>query len=364
MEEIDISQLLNYFKSKVIYVLFAMSIAFCLSSIYVNRFRVPEYTNSTTILLNQASDSAAISYNELNLNKSLIKTYSSIIKSKRVLNQVIEKLNLDIKYEKLVNKVSVGEVTDTTIIRISVTDHDSQLAADIANSIAEVFSEEIAMILKIENISVIDKAEASDVATSASTIKIIGIATVAGAFISVATIFAFFYFDTTLKNEEDIERVTGLPVIGIVPISREKIKYSQHRKYYDDLAKKHKNQEILPIEREVRKIEVLEKPSLKKENEISVEKLDDKEENKKEEIKVEPNIEDYELDKTIEQEMMHLSDDTNVKIENSLDNDLAKIKIEALEKEEPTKTARSKSSKNSSSTKKKYYGASKSSSKK
>ncbi len=260
MEEIDISQLVNFFKSKIIYIIFAMAIAFCLSSIYVNKFRVPEYTNFTTILLNQANEADSNNSNQLSIdltiNQKLISTYSEIIKSKKILNQVIDKLSLDYTYGELVNKINVGKVGDTSIIKISVTDPDSSLSADIANTIAEVFSAEIATIYKIENISIIDKAEAGSVASSTSTIKIIGVSTIAGAFISVIVIFILFYFDTTLKNEEDIERITGLPVIGIVPASREKIKYSQHRKYYDDLAKRHKNQEILPIEKEIRKIEV------------------------------------------------------------------------------------------------------------
>lgn len=256
MEEIDIGQLLGYFKSKIIYIIFAMSIAFCLSSIYVNKFRVPEYTSYTTILLNQTNENASITASDLQINKSLVSTYGQIIKSKRVLRTVIQKLNLDIEYAALANSVSVGEVTDTSILRISVTDPDSSRAADIANEIAEVFSEEIQEIYKIENISIIDKAEITDVASSTSTMKIIGIATIAGAFISIAVIFVIFYFDTTIKNEEDIERVTGLPVIGIVPISREKIKGSAHRKYYEEQAKKHKTQEILPVEREVRRVEV------------------------------------------------------------------------------------------------------------
>lgn len=264
MEEIDVSQLLNYFKSKIIYVLLAMSITFCLSSIYVNRFRVPEYTNSTTILLNQANENTSINYNDVNLNKQLVSTYGEIIKSKRVLGQVIESLELDLEYKELSSRVAVGEITDTSIIRISVTDTDSELAAEIANMIADVFSKEIVEIYKIENVSIIDSAEASEIPSSASTMKIIGISTIAGAFISLAVIFILFYFDTTIKNEEDIEKATGLPVIGIVPISREKIKYSAHRKYYDDLAKKHRSQEVLPVQKEVRKMEVT--------NEINTEK--------------------------------------------------------------------------------------------
>ena len=256
MEEIDISQLLNYFKSKIIYILFAMSIAFCLSSIYVNRFRVPEYTSSTTVLLNQSSENASINANDININKSLVTTYREIMKSKMVLRQTIEILDLDIEYEELASQVGVTEITDTSIISISVTDTDPELAADIANTIASVFTKEIVEIYKIENISIIDEAEVSETPTSASTIKIVGIATIAGAFISIVAIFVIFYFDTTIKNEEDIEKITGLPVIGIVPASREKLKYSNHRKYYEDLAKKHRSNEILPVEKEVRKIEV------------------------------------------------------------------------------------------------------------
>lgn len=256
MEEIDIGQLLGYFKSKIIYIIFAMSIAFCLSSIYVNRFRVPEYTSYTTILLNKTNENASITSSDLQIDKSLVSTYSEIIKSKRVLRTVINNLSLDIEYGALASKVTVGSVTDTSILKISVTDPDSSKAASIANEIAEVFSEDIQEIYKIENISIIDVAEITSVASSTSTMKIIGIATIAGAFLSIAVIFVIFYFDTTIKNEEDIERVTGLPVIGIVPISREKIKGSAHRKYYEEKAKKHESQEILPVEREVRRVEV------------------------------------------------------------------------------------------------------------
>lgn len=272
MEEIDISQLLGYFKTKIIYIIFAMSLAFCVSSIYVNRFRVPEYTSSTTILLNKANETGTINTSDLNVDRTLVPTYGEIIKSKRVLREVINNLTLDLDYRDLYGNVSVGEVTDTSIIKISVTNTDSVLAADIANEIASVFSQEIVEIYKIENISIIDEAEASDVATSASTIKIVGVATIAGAVIAIGIIFAIFYFDTTIKNEEDIERATGLPVIGTVPMSREKIKASAHRKFYEEQAKKHKAQEILPVEREIRKVDV--DKIVNTENEIGIQSVE------------------------------------------------------------------------------------------
>ena len=236
MEEIDISQLLDYFKSKIVYIIFAMSLAFAASAIYVYNFRVPEYTSYTTVLLTQSGES--INANDLNMNNSLVSNYSEIIKSKRVLKQVISNLNLDYEFGQLQGKIVVGEVNDTDLIKISVTDADAELAADIANEIADVFVKEIPLIYGTQNTSIIDVAEVSEIASSASALKIILIITLAGAFVAVGVVFVIFYFDTTIKNEEEIERLTGLPVIGIIPLSRERIKASQHRKFYDNVAKK------------------------------------------------------------------------------------------------------------------------------
>ena len=249
MEEIDISQLLDYFKSKIVYIIFAMALAFAASAIYVYNFRVPEYTSYTTVLLTQSGES--INANDLNMNNSLVSNYSEIIKSKRVLKQVISNLNLDYEFGQLQGKIVVGEVNDTDLIKISVTDADAELAADIANEIADVFSKEIPIIYGTQNTSIIDVAEVSKVASSASALKIILIVTLAGAFVAVGVVFVIFYFDTTIKNEEENERLTGLPVIGIIPLSRERIKASQHRKFYDNVAKKNiklEQKEVLKLD--------------------------------------------------------------------------------------------------------------------
>lgn len=381
MEEIDIGQLLGYFKSKIIYIIFAMSIAFCLSSIYVNRFRVPEYTSYTTILLNKTNENASITSSDLQIDKSLVSTYSEIIKSKRVLRTVINNLSLDIEYGALASKVTVGSVTDTSILKISVTDPDSSKAASIANEIAEVFSEDIQEIYKIENISIIDVAEITSVASSTSTMKIIGIATIAGAFLSIAVIFVIFYFDTTIKNEEDIERVTGLPVIGIVPISREKIKGSAHRKYYEEKAKKHKSQEILPVEREVRRVEV--DTDVDTETEISMmrissspsnpedilrdirEELADDEDVNIESIDDDEEIEEQETDTTLLNDEENL-DEIEEEVSQAIDEVVNSIEeVEEVE-EVPIKKSSSKarSAKTKSGTAKKSYSKKSSNAKK
>ena len=133
MEEIDISQLLDYFKSKIVYIFFAMALAFALSALYVYNFRVPEYTSYTTVLLTQSGES--INANDLNMNNSLVSNYSEIIKSKRILKQVIDNLGLDMTFGELQGKVVVAEVNDTDLLKISVTVGEGERGTDCESSI-------------------------------------------------------------------------------------------------------------------------------------------------------------------------------------------------------------------------------------
>lgn len=255
MQEIDLTMLLNYFKSKIVYILFLMSITFCVSAVYVNRFRVPVFTTSTTVLLTQTNEST-ISSSDISLNNSLISTYSEIIKSKKVLRQVIDIMELDYEYDDLVSNVDVSASSGTNIIRISVTDINPTNSANIANTIATVFIDEIINYYKLDNINVVDAADVPTSPSSTSVIKIVLLATIFGFILGCVIVFIAFYFDTTLKNEEDIERITGLPVIGVIPLSREKIKGSQHRKKYEKSMKKHKSLEILPIQKEIKQVDL------------------------------------------------------------------------------------------------------------
>lgn len=266
MEEIDLTQLISYFKSKWFYVLFAVSLFFCVASIYVNQIRTLEYTSYTKIILNQAS-SEAINSNDINLNQSLVPDYTEIIKSKLVLNQVIDILDLDLEYDELVRMINVSGVNDTAVIKISVTNKDSNLACDIATTIANIFMKEIVEIYKLDNVSVLDEAEVSLKSSSTSAFKIIIVAMLAGAVISCGIIFVFFYFDTTIKSEDVIESATGIPVIGVVPFDgnvkktkTEDIKYDTEseisvEKVKETKTKISKDSEYKVVRRRTRKTE-------------------------------------------------------------------------------------------------------------
>ena len=226
MEEINLKDLWEYFISKIYIAIIVLMVAILTSNIYILFIQTPLYKSTATLVLTRAesSDSASITQNDINLNQKLVGTYSEIIKSRRVLNKVIKNLKLDTTWDKLQKKIAVSNKADTELISITVTNPDSKLAPDIANEIADVFSDDIVTIYNIQNISIIDYAIESERPFNINYTKQTAIAFIAGLVISCAIIFVMFYFDTTIKSSEEIEEKLGVTVLGSVPIHGKKKK--------------------------------------------------------------------------------------------------------------------------------------------
>lgn len=220
MEEINLKELLSYFISKIWIVFITFGLLIMFSVVNTKFIKVPLYNSSTTIVLtinNENELNTSITQNDITINQKLVATYRQIIKSRRVLDKVIENLELDMEASTLSKKVSVTNETDTELLKITVSDEDPELAAMIADEIAKVFSEDIVDIYNIKNVSIIDKALEAENPYNIKLVKDAIIFGMLGIVLGLGIIFIMFYFDTTIKNSEEIEEKIGLPVLGVVP---------------------------------------------------------------------------------------------------------------------------------------------------
>ncbi len=218
MGEIDLFEFIEYYLSKILFVLLFVVIGFIGSYIYTFSTQIPIYESKTSLVLTKnETTGSTITQNDINLNKNLVPTYREIIKSRRILESVISNLRLDISYEELSKNVEVSNVTNTELIVISVYNENNVLAKTIADEIASVFKREIVEIYSIENVSIIDEALVSERPYNVHILKQFVIGCGLGFIISSLIIAVFFYFDDTIKTEEDIETKIGLPVLGSVP---------------------------------------------------------------------------------------------------------------------------------------------------
>lgn len=216
MEEFNVLEFLKYYFSKIIFILIFTFVGLVGGIFYTTLIQVPVYRSQTSLVLTK-NDSSTITQNDINLNKNLVSTYREIVKSRRILNMVIDNLDLDLTYEELKEQVQVSSVNDTELIVISVYNKDNTLAKQIADEIAKTFKTEIVEIYNIENVSIIDKALVSDAPSNVHKLKQYIIGAGSGFLLCSLIIVIKFYMDDTVKTEEDIENKLELPVLGMVP---------------------------------------------------------------------------------------------------------------------------------------------------
>ena len=204
MEEIDLKELFEFIKKKI-GLLITITVVICLlGCIYGLFIQKPMYKSYTTIILggNETTASQTITQSDITLNKNLVDTYAEIVKSRRVLEQVIAELDLEETYEELSNKISVSSVNNTEIIKITVADSNPIEAKNVANVTANFFSKEVVKLYNMNNVNVLDEANEANEPYNINIPKQVIIYFFIGIIIALSILFIIFYFDRTIKPVE------------------------------------------------------------------------------------------------------------------------------------------------------------------
>ncbi len=196
--------------------LMAFLVGAALLGAYHTFFLKPTYRATTEIYITNTE--TLISLSDLQLGSALTEDYQSIIKSRIVLNRVIEQLHLNTDYRALGKMISVNNPNGTHIIHTSVTTGNLELSRDIANALLNISIERIYQIIGTGEPTVIDYSEAQAVE---NIMPGFGGYILRGGLIGIVLVAAFIMIqmmtDTTLKNDEDVEKYLQLPVLAAVP---------------------------------------------------------------------------------------------------------------------------------------------------
>ena len=223
MEELDLKELLQIFWEKKTQIILTIAIFAVIGVIYTLGFVTPKYQSSTTLLLatNSSSNKSAtesITTTDITLNSKLVSTYSKLVESSKIIRKVISNLSLDIDEDTLKKNISVTAVEDTEMIRIAVKNEDPVLATKIANETAKVFIENVKEYYGIENVHVVDEAEIPQEPANVNHTKDVIIFAFIGVVIAIVYVLFANMLDTTIKSEEDIEKISGLTVLATIPL--------------------------------------------------------------------------------------------------------------------------------------------------
>lgn len=228
-DEIDLRELFFAIKAKIVMIL-AVAILGGLISFGYTKFLVTPMYSSTTSMLVLSKETTLTSLADLQLGTSLTNDYKVLAVSRPVLQQVVENLSLPITYKQLGKLITINNPTSSRILEFTVEYSDPVLAADIANELAEVAADYIAEQMEVIPPNIFETGIPATVPSSPSMMKNVIIGVMIGLLLSAGTVVVLTLMDDTIKDEEDIEKYLGLPVLAAVPDRKDYINTKERRK--------------------------------------------------------------------------------------------------------------------------------------
>lgn len=178
----------------------------------------PQYT-STSKMYVLTKETTLTSLADLQIGTQLTQDYKTIITGRTVMEEVVDKLKLNMDYKQLAARISVDNPTDTRILSISITDPDAKLAKEIVDMTAEVASDYVGEIMEMTPPKIIENGEVATQKTSPSHAKNALLGALIGAVLVCGFVVRKVIMNDTIQSEDDVEKYLGLPVLAAIPES-------------------------------------------------------------------------------------------------------------------------------------------------
>lgn len=181
-------------------------------------FVTPEYESVTKMYVLNKQDSTTVNSSDLQASAWLTKDYAEIIRSRTVTESVIERLNLNLDHEELIEKISVDTPADTRIVTISVLDESPYMAMRIADEVRDAAADQIQKVMATEAVNVVDRANLPDEQARPNLARNGILAGIFGILAAAAAVLVMHTANDTIKSREDVERYLNVGTLGIIPL--------------------------------------------------------------------------------------------------------------------------------------------------
>lgn len=220
--EIDLLQLARALWRHILIILAACVVLGAMGYGYAKFMITPRYQASALMYVNNSSislsgASVTFSTSQLSAARSLVDTYSVIMKTRMTLNAVIRAAGVDYSYEKLYGMVRAESKDDTEIFAITVTSTDPEEAALLANTIADVLPDKISDVMEGSSVKVVDRAVVPSRSISPGTSRYTMIGVLIGLLISCGVVVLVELFDNVIRDEDYLMQTYDIPLLGLVP---------------------------------------------------------------------------------------------------------------------------------------------------
>ena len=215
--EIDLLDLFYYYRSKIIWIIAAFIIGALIAGLATQFLITPKYTATSTMYMVSSSSGSVVDLTDLNIGESISNDYIELIKTRPIINSVIESEDLDYTYEEMLAMLNLSVVADTRIIKIAVTSPDPEEAMVIANDLAMKAEETLPKLMDAPKPNIAEEAIMPTHKSSPSLTKNVMIGALLMLLLTLAILTVMYLMDDTLKSAEDVEKHFGVMPLTVIP---------------------------------------------------------------------------------------------------------------------------------------------------
>lgn len=208
-------------------VLVVLSVVAGVAGGYLVSHTTPQYRAETSIYVGSRDQNAVSSDDIIQLDR-IIATYAAMVPSSPVAQGAIQASRAPRSVGQVTGETSAVVVPNTNLIAITVTDVDPAVAQSLANGVAASFIAQVqdlaassgAAASASPSVSVFQQASLPGAALPTTLKRNLAIGALFGLIVSIGAVLLIDYLDISIKNAEDLEYHSGLPVLGTIPFRR------------------------------------------------------------------------------------------------------------------------------------------------
>lgn len=230
---IDLTEIYFLFRQRIRQMIGAFLVGMILAGAGTKFLVTPLYQATASLYVVSASDSV-VDLSDLQLGASLTSDYEILLTGRPMMESVIRNLSLqDTTVGALQELISITNPSDTRILQITVTDKSPEMAAKIANEIANLGVTWLPQVMGTEAPNIAEDAVAPVNPSSPNLVKNAAIGGMGALAIYCGIVLVKFLMNDTIRSSEEFERYFGIVPLAVIPECSSKDRVRNHSKSGD-----------------------------------------------------------------------------------------------------------------------------------
>lgn len=178
----------------------------------------PTYRASATLLVVQQQDPNSIGLSDLQASERLANTFARLVTVRPVLEAAITRGEFSLSPSELRGRITVTRPAATQLLVVTAEASQADAASDLANAVAGAFIESSQSDLANRSglVSVVEHALVPSAPSAPNKPMIAILAATISLIAAAGLVILVEYLDDTVKDDDAVDRLTGLPVVGHV----------------------------------------------------------------------------------------------------------------------------------------------------